>query len=418
LQVQKDSDREVGLMSETKPISRRKIEVDWSDPLLSRWMDTIVREGTKAVYRSAYRLYAEFTGLDAKQLISEALDDMKKGPLERRDIVKTRLLKFYSYLTTETGARRSGPKGGLSEKIANTYVNSVRSFYATFDIVVKFKGRSRLPKPRIRNPRLILTPNEVKGMLDHTATARDRAIILTMFQGGMDVSTLCSMKYGAVRAGLEKGELPLLVKLYRQKSGTQYFTFLGRDSIEAIKTYLNYLQSRSISLKDNSPLFVKFLFKEKVEGIEPVHVMKMLREVALMSGLISKEQMSKSHYNTAGSHALRESFSSILANKNISSHIVDFMLGHEVGELKAVYQQLNPEQLRQIYKDVEPFLSITSSTQSQIDKELQVLNSRIDQQQQTIGELHRMTRTLLEALATGDHKALWKDILQWTSSNK
>jgi len=48
---------------------------------------------------------------------------------------------------------------------------------------------------------MIVTNMDVKKLVDHSRAPRDRAIILTMFQGGMDVSTLCSLKYGDVAEG-------------------------------------------------------------------------------------------------------------------------------------------------------------------------------------------------------------------------
>jgi len=38
---------------------------DWNDPALSRWLDPMTKQGTKALYRVAYRRYAQFTNMTA-----------------------------------------------------------------------------------------------------------------------------------------------------------------------------------------------------------------------------------------------------------------------------------------------------------------------------------------------------------------
>jgi site-specific recombinase XerD len=73
----------------------------------------------------------------------------------------------------------------------------------------------------------------------------------------MDVSTLCSLKYGDVAEGLARNEHRLKLDLYRQKSGTEFYTFLGRDATEALREYLNDVKTRGITLNHKTSLFLK-----------------------------------------------------------------------------------------------------------------------------------------------------------------
>ncbi len=208
---------------------------------MKRWLGEITRESTKTTYKSAWRTYAAYTGLSATQLLDEAVEDMKRDPRERQGVVLHRLVAFYNWLTTQYPVYDRGNtehkviRQGVRPKTANMFVQAARSFYGTFDINVKMKGKSRLPRPRVFNKRLQLSVIDIKSLCDHTRNPRDRAIILTLFQGGMDVSTLCSMKFEDIREGLQKNEHPLQLNLFREKSGTDYYTFLGKDAINAIK---------------------------------------------------------------------------------------------------------------------------------------------------------------------------------------
>ena len=370
----------------------RRDSVDWSDPTLQRWLGGITRENTKATYKSGFRLYAGFTGLGASQLIDEALEDHKKDPREKRDVVKQRLIGFYNWIVNEAPKKR-GPSGevvgkGLSPKIAHTYVNVARSFYGTFDVYVKLKGRSALPNARVLNKRMILTNMDVKRLVDHAGCPRDRAIILAMFQSGMDVSTLCSLKYGDVAEGLAKNEHPLKLSLYRPKTGTEYCTFLGRDAAEALHAYLDGVKAKGIKITCNTPLFLKLSHKAlKAEGLTTNLVQNMLKQVALKAGFID-EDMNGRDFNPLSPHALRESFGSIMTNKGVPDTIVDFWLGHEIGEMAEAYKHARLEELRRTYMEREVFISI--STSGELEQKL-----RAD-----IDEKNRQLQTLVNGLTT------------------
>lgn len=339
--------------------------VNWQDPMLKRWLDSITKQGTRYIYKAAFKTYASFTSMTATALINEALADAKKDIRKRQDIVLIRLVKFYNWLKTEY-PRKSRGKGphevigkGISDKLAHTYVNSIRSFYATYNVTVRLKGRHRLPKPRVQNKRMKVNAEQVKLLVDHARTPRDRAIILTMFQSGMDVSTLCNLKYGDVSAGLAKSETPLKLDLYRPKTGTEYYTFLGKDAVEALKAYIADAKDRGIRFKNDTALF------RTERGKQPLKtnlVQHMLAVVARKTRLVDRE---KSKFNPLSPHALRESFGSIMTNSGVPDTIVDFWLGHEIGEMAEAYKSVQFESLKQMYMEKEKLLSVIHSKQEQ-----------------------------------------------------
>lgn len=201
---------------------------------------------------------------------------------------------------------------------------------------------------------------DVKRLVDHCRSPRDRAIILTMFQSGMDVSTLCDLKYGDVTDGLMKNEHPLRLNLYRPKTGVQYFTFLGRDACEAIRAYLNDLKAKGITLSPNDPLFLKEGTKALTkEGITPDLVQLLMRELAIKTGFVDKNMNGRA-INPLSPHALRESFGSIMTGKGVPRTVVDFWLGHEIGEMAEAYQEAQFEDVKRMYLEREPFISINT----------------------------------------------------------
>lgn len=237
--------------------------VNWEDPVLKRWLGTISKNGTKSSYKTAFRAYSLYTGLTPSQLIDEAIEDSKRDPRQKQDVLMTKILGFYNWVKTDYEKKSRGQGKhrvvgkGASDNLAHLWVSAVRSFYQVYDLAVKMRGRQRLPKAKVENKRMIVDAQQVKVLVDHARTPRDRSIILVHFQGGLDVSTLCSLRYKHVNEGLAKNEYPLKLDLTRLKTGVPFYTFLGKDAIVALKAYLADLKQRGINLTHNDPLFLQ-----------------------------------------------------------------------------------------------------------------------------------------------------------------
>jgi integrase len=353
----------------------------WEDPVLKRWLDTIVKPGTKHNYKSAFKTYLEYTKLTPTQMIDEAVEDSKKDPRQRKDILLTRILGFYTWLKNdyERKSRGTGPHRvigkGLSDKLATCYTASVRSFYGTYDLTIKLRGRRRIPKARVTNKRMIVGAEQVKVLYDHARSPRDRAIILVNFQGGLDASTLCSIRYGDISEGLAKNEHPLKMALQRPKTGTDFYTFLGKDAVEAVKAYLADMKQRGVTFTHSMPLFLQG--KSKAEMVTQ-NIQDMMREVAQRAGFIDGKNNGH-EFNPLGPHALRESFGSIMTNSGIPDTIVDFWLGHEIGEQAEAYKSVQLESLKQMYLAREKLVSI-SAGKVDLEEVREKLKTEMDQQ--------------------------------------
>jgi integrase len=353
----------------------------WEDPVLKRWFDTIVKSGTRDNYRAAFRCYAKYAGLTPGQMIDEAVEDSKKDPRQRRDILLTRVLGFYAYMKNdyERKSRGSGIHKvlgkGVSDKLAIMYTAAVRSFYATYDLTVRLKGRRRIPKARVTNKRMIVGSEQVKVLVEHARSPRDRALVLVNFQGGLDASTLCSIKYGDIAEGLAKNEHPLKLELQRPKTGTDFYTFLGHDAIEALRAYISDMKQRGVIFTHSMPLFLQGKSKN---GMFTQNVQKMMQELAVRSGFIDT-QNNGHEFNPLGPHALRESFGSIMTNSGVPDTIVDFWLGHAIGEMAEAYKSVQFESLKQMYLAREKLISI-SAQKVDVEEIKEKLRSEVQEQ--------------------------------------
>ena len=342
-------------------------DVDWEDPALKRWLGNIVNKSTLYNSKSAFRLYSKFTGMTASQLIDEAIEDSRRDPREREDIVLNRLIGFYKWLRTEYQKKRTVGKGktektkkGISGLSAEMRVNVIRGFYSTFDINVRMKGKNRLPKSRVKNKRIVFKPEDVwkvKALVDHARTPRDRAIVLFHFQGGLDVSTLCDLNYGDVAEQLEKNSHPLKIETMRVKSGVDFYTFVGQDAIDALKAYLADMASRGVEFTNKTPLFLQERGKKR---LKTHNIQIMMKDLAVRAGFVTEGNNGNS-FNPLGTHSLRESFGSLMINSGVPDTIVDFWLGHEIGDMAKAYKETQFENLKQMYLEREHLLSVSAS---------------------------------------------------------
>jgi len=89
------------------------------------------------------------------------------------------------------------------------------------------------------------------------------------------------------------------------------------------------------------------------------NVQDMMRNVAIKAGFIDEDNNGNA-FNPLGPHALRESMSSLMTNSGVPDTIVDFWLGHVIGEMAEAYKGVQFESLRTMYLDREKLLSISA----------------------------------------------------------
>jgi len=368
---------------------------------VSKWLSNI-KGSTKNYYKTAMKTYVEFTGLNPTELIDEAEEDRKKSRREQGQ-PEQRLADFFNWLQEEYKPKRNGEnKTGISKNLSKTFIAAIRGFYRRNGFPIMTKSPKAAPKKE--NKKLSLTPQQVKLLADHAPTHRDRAIILFIFQGGFDVSTICSLNYSDVSRELKEDKTPMLIEVVREKEEIEYFTCVGHDSIEALKAYLNDRKRKGSDLKPNSPLFVKQGSKKlRSERITTNLIQNMLKDTALKAGIISDEDLEHSDLNPCRPHSLRASFSTILRLNGFDPLLVDFMQGHAL-PYNGAYLIPPPEKVRQMYAEIEPQLSVSGI--SPVEKKL---DERLKAYRDDLSELQEENKNLKEKVDALERQ--WEDVL-------
>jgi hypothetical protein len=157
-----------------------------------------------------------------------------------------------------------------------------------------------------------------------------------------------------VADGLAKNEYPLKLEVQRPKTGVEYYTFVGKDGIESLRAYIADMKSRGVVFASKSPLFIQERGKAR---IRTHNVQEMMKELAVRTGLVDGEN-NGNDFCPLGPHALRESFGSIMTNAGVPDTVVNFWLGHEIGDMARAYQTVQFEELKRMYIEREPLISI------------------------------------------------------------
>ena len=114
---------DVNVKNKSKTYLNLEKRIEIGEKVKDEWLSSKKNESARAVYRSAFRKYEEFTGMTARELKEEINLEFQKPPTERRNIER-RIKQFYQWLVEEQG---------LSENLGATYVGAIMSFYRLYN---------------------------------------------------------------------------------------------------------------------------------------------------------------------------------------------------------------------------------------------------------------------------------------------
>jgi integrase len=200
---------------------------------------------------------------------------------------------------------------------------------------------------------------EMKQFIDAQDTLRDKAMVALIFQSGLSIGDAVALNYGDVRRELEAGKMPIMIHLYRQKTGVDFRTFIGRD---AVKLLGEYLKPR-IPLQDGDPLFTKLGTSKRVTIT--AFEMKLRRLAPRLPFLPDDDGVNG--YTSVRPHSLRGAFRSRLTGK-MADTLIEFMMGHEIGAEKRAYLNMPVEELRELYGNYEYLLKIEKTSKEEIEE--------------------------------------------------
>ncbi|HDN01921.1 MAG TPA: recombinase XerC [Candidatus Bathyarchaeota archaeon] len=183
----------------------------------------------------------------------------------------------------------------------------------------------------IRPPRIgrklpeVLTPEEIRSMVEAAGRIRDKAIILLLYTSGLRVSELCNLNVEDL--DLERG----IVRVRGGKGRKDRISFFTREAVDLIRQYIG--QRRS------GPLFIN----KEGRRMRPLNVQRMIKKAGKKAGIPDWQKR-------CTPHKLRHSFSTHLLDRNVDIRYIQELLGHSSLATTQIYTHVSVSTLKKHYE--------------------------------------------------------------------
>lgn len=334
--------------------------------------------------------------------------EIKQGTLMRERIVKKQLVGFKKYLISQD----------LAPLTIKGYLTGAKSFYRCFDIdLPNLPRNTNKPRP-LKKHSEIPTKDEIREVLK-VCDVREKAMILVGASSGLSGNEIVNLKLQSFLKGYDPETEITTLDLRREKVGFDFITFLTPEASRAVWDYLNYrnrnvetnLENRKRQLRkqhttdDKGYLFIKKSVhddylktgNEEFRKIDNHTFLKLYRTVSDKAGKASIV----GDWNKIRSHNMRKMFNSHLLNAGCDSFMVEYWMGHTLGDTQAAYFRSDPEKMKALYQAYIPQLTIQkeldlseSVEYIQVIKENDVLRSEITESIQHRRELQEVKAEL------------------------
>jgi len=335
------------------PIGKMDFREFTLDQAASKYLES-KGEGTRRAYEMCLKRFRAFYGKGLGEYVNE-IERQEKGN-EGRPIVE----RVRPGEDTARAFVRWHADHGYAPKATRLSLSALQNALKFYGISMTWSFIELPPaNPMEVNAKHEWTLEEMKIFVDVQDTMRDKALVATIFQSGLSISDAMGLNYGDVRRELEAGKQPLMIHLYRQKTGVDFRTFIGADAIKLLR---EYLKSR-IPLVDGDPLFTKLGTKKRCT--KSALQVKLRRLAPKLPFLPDDDGVNG--YTSVRAHSLRSAFRSRLTGK-MSDTLIEFMLGHDIGAEKRAYLNMPVEELRELYGNYEYLLKIEKTSREEAEE--------------------------------------------------
>jgi len=376
---------------------KRKLTVDiqkadWlTDEYVKNWFENIKAPRTIRNYTREFPFFLEFVKKTPTEIIESRIEHLTSKDMSKRRYWELAVIKFTRHLETLTndeGKRRLGVWG------IHGYQRAIQSFFSHNGLKLAF-ARKELdvePAEREKIQKEFIPSNEhIRVLYRGCNTARDRAILLTLYQSGFSESDVSNMKIEDFPFYDKDGnwQLEPFKDLYharlREKTNILQQTCISREAIEDIRIML---QNRGYPRKGY--LFIS----HKKEQFTPRFINDMLKGL-VKNTFPDKATLWKTKH-------LRDAFMNGLLQAKIPGELKDSMVGHKRSGAKSFYG-LTEETIKQTYDSAFKFLTVngvgsTSRKLEQVEKDFTLkygeLGENIAELRHIIKEQNQLIRTI------------------------
>jgi len=295
----------------------------------------VVSESTKKTFFIYIRRFCEFCGMTPDELIADRMNDWKSENIFTRRRHEEKLMEFAQHMRKPSVGH---PKGYTSNTVS-TAVGAVRSLYRT-----NYLPMTEVNVPSGRPVRIYKIPSK-EELAQAIALAHipwHKAFMTLTKDCGISLQDMLALKmgdgspiYGSIKKQLKKGQVPIHIHVVREKTQFKYDTFLGENSFEVLNDYPTLIAKALTGKKKLLP-YTETPIQESMKAIG--------------NELGWKDSFSP--------YSLRKWFRTQLTLDDMNESLIETMMGHSLGRVKAAYLVPPPQKLIEIYEQHYPALKL------------------------------------------------------------
>ena len=273
----------------------------------------VVSESTRLTFLIYIKRFCGFCGKTPDELIRERMGDWKSDDVFTRRRHEEMLMRFAQHLRDE----------GYTSNTVATAVGAVRSLYRTNYLPMT---EVNIPSGRAVRTYKIPTKYELVQAIEAAKVPWHGAFMTLTKDCGISLQDMLALRlgdvspiYGSIEQQLREGRVPLHVHIVREKTQYRYDTFLGEDSFEALNE-IDLGESRIFPYSDST-------------------IQMAMKAIGVGLG-----------WESFTPYSLRKWFRTQLTLDDLNDALIEYMMGHALGKVKAAYLIPPPQKLIRIYE--------------------------------------------------------------------
>ena len=322
-------------------------------------------ENTAGHYINSIAIFVNYIGYDDPEA---ALLDMRSGKVD----AQRKIDDFIDYALDEMPSKQNPTKKGRSHNTVKNYVFGVKKWFDQNDIKVNWDKIEMPTTTEIVEHDRAPTKEELRNIIAHCYSSRDRAIIYCSTACGLRINTLLSLTVGDVDFSYpDVAQFTVIRKAGRKfgrgnsvNSGNLFVSWITPEAKQELKSYLEERERSGEIVTKDSPLFTdaynsgKFIDNDSFGQVWK----RLLKRV----GLAKK---SKNWYELHV-HTLRKYFRSNCIG--IDASYRETWMGHKGQYLDMSYFRAEEQRHLDEYRKVVQYLTIQESKKDNSDMKKEI----------------------------------------------
>jgi len=351
---------------------------NWTeDPKVVEWFTLIANERTIRNYKWEFPKFLKFVQettsyKSPSQIVESRMEQLRSLDMNEKRFWETVVVKYKNELE----------KQDIRMNTVKSYLRTVASFFSKNHVKLEFSRNELKVNPSEKDKvykEWIPSNEEIRLLYRMANNARDRAVLLTLYQSGLSEVDVANMKIEDFQFYGQDGNwaIPINEDLYhqrrREKTNVWAQTCISREALEEIRIML---QSRGFPKEGY--LFVSFRDQQLgVRGISDA-----LKEIVSRAFNGRVKEWQTKH--------LRDAFMNALHQAKVPAEIKDSMVGHQRQGARANYA-ITELTIKTAYQDAFKFLTINGFGSQ--NRKIEEIDSIVGKQQRQIEELTQQLNT-------------------------